>query len=110
LHLLPQGAVLDGLRKGRRISPAAGSRRLVGLPAHTPVEARSLPPFLFCSRCGVRAFTKGGALPAFGGEFHAVNLACLDDATDAELAQAPIQYADGRNDDWKSTPAETRHL
>ena len=78
---------------------------------HTP---RSKPApflhFLFCSRCGVRPFTKGGALPAFGGEFHAVNLACLDDATDAELAQAPIQHADGRNDDWKSTPAETRYL
>jgi hypothetical protein len=57
--------------------------------------------FTFCSRCGVRAFTKGGALPEFGGEFHAVNLGCLDDATDEELADAPIHFADGRNDDWK---------
>src|SRR5216117_2543038 len=65
----------------------------------------------FCSKARFwMAFTKGGSLPAFGGEFHAVNIACLDDATDEELAQAPIQYVDGRNDDWKSAPAEARHL
>ena len=54
--------------------------------------------------------TKGGWLAAFGGEFHAVNIACLDDATDEELAQAPIRFVDGRNDDWEATPAEHRHL
>jgi len=77
---------------------------------HTPPSKSQ--PFLhlyFCSRCGVRAFSKGGPLPELGGEFHAVNIACLDDATDEELAQAPIHFADGRNDDWK-TPAKTRYL
>src|ERR1700753_4015417 len=37
-------------------------------------------PFLhltFCSRCGVRPFARGGVLPEFGGEFYAVNVACL---------------------------------
>jgi hypothetical protein len=62
--------------------------------------------FLFCSRCGVRPFTRGGFLPRFGSAFHAVNLGCLDDATDEELAAAPIHHADGRNDDWN---AEARH-
>jgi len=69
-------------------------------------------PFLhlyFCRHCGVRAFTGGGALPQFGGEFYAVNVACLDDATDDELAQAPIHFADGRHDDWDAT-AEHRYL
>jgi len=77
---------------------------------HTPPSKPA--PFLhllFCSRCGVRPFTKGGSLPALGGEFHAINIACLDNATDEELAQAPIHFADGRNDDW-NTPAETRYL
>ena len=27
-----------------------------------------------------------------------------------ELALAPIQYVDGRKDDWKSAPVETHHL
>lgn len=70
-------------------------------------------PFLhltFCKHCGVRPFSKGGALPQFDGEFCAVNVACLDDATDEELAQAPIHYADGRKDQWQSEAKETRYL
>jgi hypothetical protein len=73
-------------------------------------ERDSFLHLYFCSGCGVRPFSKGGSLPELGGEFHAINIACLHDATDEELAQAPIQYVDGRNDDWKSTPVETRHL
>lgn len=64
-------------------------------------------PFLhfeFCRRCGVRPFTRGGVLPQLGGPFYAVNVACLDDATDDELAAAPVRYVDGRADDWTRTP------
>ena len=74
----------------------------------TPVK-----PFLhltFCKHCGIRPFSKGGFLPQFGGEFYAVNVACLDDATDAELAQAPIHYADGRNDQWENEAKATKYL
>ena len=63
----------------------------------------------FCGRCGVRGFTKA-RLEIFGGEFYAINLATLDDASDAELAAVPIRYEDGRNDAFESAPAETRHL
>jgi hypothetical protein len=78
---------------------------------HTP--AGKAGPFLhlrFCGNCGVRAFTKGGALEAFGGEFYAVNVACLDDATDEELAQAPVHFADGRNERWNETASDTKYL
>jgi osmotically inducible protein OsmC len=27
-----------------------------------------------------------------------------------ELIAAPVRYSDGRNNDWMSTPKETRHL
>jgi hypothetical protein len=63
----------------------------------------------FCSRCGVRPFTRGGPLPQFDGPFYAVNVACLDDASDEELSNAPIHFADGRHDDFKAT-AEHRYL
>jgi hypothetical protein len=63
----------------------------------------------FCRTCGVRPF--GQVSTAEGGvDFYAVNLAALDDADAAELANAPVMYVDGRNDNWQAPPAETRHL
>jgi hypothetical protein len=63
----------------------------------------------FCRRCGVHPFASA-TLEQLGGDFHAVNVACLDDVTPEELAAAPITYEDGRNDDWDRPPAVTRHL
>lgn len=62
----------------------------------------------FCRQCGVRPFGTGDS-PQWG-RFYGVNVTCLDDATDAELADAPITYLDGRNDNWDAAPAEVRHL
>ena len=64
---------------------------------------------LFCQHCGVRPFGRGH-VAEIGGDFYSINLACLDDVDPSELANAPVQYADGRNDNWQSPPAETRHL
>jgi len=96
--------------KGDAFRPLRGADVLSDYQHTPPSKPAPFLHFLFCSRCGVRPFTKGGPLAQLGGEFHAVNIACLDDATDEELARAPIQYVDGRIDHWKSTPAETRHL
>ncbi|HKO49026.1 MAG TPA: GFA family protein [Polyangiaceae bacterium] len=92
---------------------AAEFRMLKGQDAlcdyqHTPTSKPE--PFLhltFCRVCGVRPFSSGGELAQFGGAFYAVNVACLDDATDTELAQAPIHYANGRENDWQQAAKET---
>jgi hypothetical protein len=64
---------------------------------------------LFCKHCGVRPFGKG-YVEEIGGDYVAIYLSTLDDVNPQELIDAPIQYFDGRNDSWWTTPAETRHL
>ena len=64
---------------------------------------------LFCKHCGVRPFG-GGYLNEIGGAFYSVSIACLDDVSDEEFATIPVHYSDGRNHNWGSPPAETRHL
>jgi len=70
---------------------------------------RSSIVHFFCRNCGVKPFGRGHA-DVLGGEFHAVSLVCLDDASPSELAEAPLDYQDGKNDHWERPPAETRHL
>ena len=60
----------------------------------------------FCKRCGLRPFSH----KAGGEAFYAINFACLDGVELAELVAAPVIFVDGLHDDFKSPPAETRHL
>jgi hypothetical protein len=64
---------------------------------------------LFCKHCGVRPFGRG-YLDQIGGDFYSINIACLDDVDLQELVNAPINYSDGKNNNWQSMPTETRHL
>ena len=64
---------------------------------------------LFCKHCGVQPFGHG-YIEEIGGAFYSVNVACLDNVNDAELVNAPVQYFDGRNNNWESPPTETRYL
>lgn len=64
---------------------------------------------VFCKTCGVRSFGHG-FVEEIGGAFYSVNVACLDNVDPAELISGPTRYADGRNNNWRETPAETRHL
>lgn len=63
---------------------------------------------LFCRTCGVRPFSRG-YVEEIGGDFVSVNVAALD-ADPTELADAPVTYANGRDNDWMNPPAEIRHL
>ncbi|MFZ6743714.1 GFA family protein [Undibacterium sp. JH2W] len=62
----------------------------------------------FCRHCGVRPF--GIAQSPRRGLFYGVSLSCLDDATIAELANAPVTYVDGLNDNWDTPPDEVSYL
>jgi hypothetical protein len=70
---------------------------------------------LFCRTCGVKPFGRAHFDTEFNGEplrgeYYAVNLGCLEDATGEELAAAPVRYEDGRHDAWGRAPAVTGHL
>jgi hypothetical protein len=64
---------------------------------------------MFCKHRGIHSFGWGNS-PELGGKFYAVSVLCLDDVDIDALVSAPITYVDGRNDDWRSAPTETRHL
>ena len=61
----------------------------------------------FCKQCGVRAFGVGTETPI--GVMYGVNLGCLEDVSDEELAQVPITYVDGRSDRF-APPEHFSHL
>jgi len=61
----------------------------------------------FCRHCGVRAFGVGNETPI--GKMYGVNLGCLNDVSDAELARVPITYVDGRNNS-QDAPELFAHL
>lgn len=62
----------------------------------------------FCRHCGVRAFGVGNETPV--GKMYGVNVMCLDDVSDEELASMTITYVDGRSDNWQHAPAIFSHL
>jgi hypothetical protein len=62
----------------------------------------------FCKRCGVRSFAQ--AKDPMGNEMRAVRVNCLDGVEPRELAEAPVRFMDMLHDDFRSAPAETRHL
>jgi hypothetical protein len=63
----------------------------------------------FCRVCGVRSFGNGH-IAEIGGDYVSVVLSALEDASPEELAEAPVRYMDGLNNNWFNPPAETRHL
>jgi len=64
----------------------------------------------FCRHCGVRPFQYVDLSADGRPRYYNVNVACLDDIDVDELMAAPVNYPDGRHDQWESRPAEIRHL
>ena len=64
----------------------------------------------YCPHCGVHVYDRVDTPNMLGRGYVKVSVACLENVDLVELIDAPIRYCDGLNDDWASTPRETRHL
>jgi hypothetical protein len=62
-----------------------------------------------CKTCGLRVYGKGH-IEQIGGDFVAINVACIDGLSDETLAAIPIQYCNGRDNDWMHAPAVKSYL
>jgi hypothetical protein len=63
----------------------------------------------FCSNCGCAPFGDGH-VEQIGGDYVSIAVNCLDDATPQELADVPVNYANGRDNLWWEKPAVTSYL
>jgi hypothetical protein len=64
----------------------------------------------FCKHCGIATHGRS-RIDQMGGELlFSVHLAALDDLPVEDLVAAPVQYMDGRHDNWQNPPQEKRHL
>lgn len=63
-----------------------------------------------CPECGMQPFSRGYLEEMMGGNFWAVNVACLDDVTEEEFAAAPVVYEDGKRDRQDRKPEITGYL
>lgn len=77
--------------------------------AHVPNRNGADLHHSFCRHCGTRMFTRGNNVWQ-GGEVVLIHIPTIEDATDLQLAEAPVRYMDGAHDDWGHEPEETRHL
>ena len=67
--------------------------------------------WLFCKTCGVRPYGEGD-VPEAGGKFVTLGVACLDGLTPKQLADLPVRYCNGRDNDWwhEVSDVEKRYL
>ena len=83
----------------------AGNADLADYRGNNPVAHH-----FFCKHCGVRPFQRVDMPNMSGTPYYNINIACLEGVDVEELVKGPVVFYDGRNDNWDSTPSETRHL
>jgi len=83
----------------------SGEDMMIGYKAHEQTPSLHT----FCKVCGVRTFERGH-LEQIGGDYVAIHLGSLDDASIDELVSGPVRYSDGRNNNWMNPPEDVRNL
>ena len=63
----------------------------------------------FCRNCGCAPFGDGH-VAEIGGDYVSIAVNCLDDVSPEELASAPVNHANGRDNLWWEKPAVTAYL
>lgn len=63
----------------------------------------------FCKTCGLRPFGEAD-VPELGGKVVSINVACLDGIEPETLAELPINYSDGLDNNWWNQPKVTSYL
>lgn len=84
------------------------SRRKQPFDIHRKLEVYE-NDLCFCNICGTHAFGIGN-IPEIGGAYVSINVGCLDHADFAQIMENPIQYFNGKDEDWSHPPAYTKHL
>src|SRR5215510_6444344 len=64
----------------------------------------------FCTGCGITPYGYVEAAEWNDGAYVSINVAALDDLDPRELMAAPIQFCNGREDDWFRKPEFIAHL
>jgi hypothetical protein len=85
-------------------------RAISGAEETTKYDAESGKGGGFCKHCGIVSYGWVAVTDWNPEEYVSVNVSALDDLDPAELVEAPVQYMNGRDDDWWHAPKETRHL
>lgn len=62
----------------------------------------------FCTTCGVRPYSQGS--DPKGNPMYVVRVNCLDGVEPGVFVDIPVRYFNMLHDDFKTPPAETRHL
>jgi hypothetical protein len=64
----------------------------------------------FCRECGITPYRHVEKAEWNDGAYYSVNVAALDDLDPSALLKVPVQYCNGRDNDWWHAPAITAHL
>jgi len=105
--------IVSALQNGRTADGGAkipGARSTMKKTCHGSCRCGTISFEHMCPNCGGHTLSRGYLEKQMGGNFWAVNVACLDDVTEEELEATPKVYEDGKRDRQDRAPEITGYL